>query len=192
MSMNYFEVEQEPVKRDKKRTLGLIIKIFAIVLVILSIILIIYGFIPHDRVPTTRKTLQGGNVAIYYGIPVKESDILVVDFMVEGNDVSFYLTYEQAWSEGNRDYLLKKDHVRTGEMQINIEKSGYYYLNFESNDPSSSSSFQVDLSYKVMDRYSPLHILLGIVCLIGGLLLTLQYHLLKKKPSDIESDYIRL
>ena len=99
MRMNYIEVEQEPIKRDKKRSIGLIIKIFAMVLVILSIILLIYGFIPHDRVPTTHKTLQGGNVACYSGISVKKSDILVVDFMVEGNDVSFYLTYEQAWSD---------------------------------------------------------------------------------------------
>lgn len=192
MRMNYIEVEQEPPKRDKQRTLGLIIKIFAVVLVILSIIFLIYGLIPHDRVETTHKTLQGGYVGCYKGIPANEGDILEVDFTVVGNDVSFYLTYEQAWCEGNHDYLVKRDHVRSGNLQINIEKSGEYFLNFESNDPSSSSSFYVDLSYKIMDRFSPLYIILGIAFLIGGLILTLKYHSFKKKPSDIESDYIRL
>ncbi len=115
-----------------------------------------------------------------------------MDYTVIGNDVSFYLTYDQAWCEGNHDYLEKKDHVRSGHLKIDIDKSGEYFLNFESNDPSSSSSFYVDLSYKIMDRYSPLYIILGIALLIGGLILTLKYYLLKKKPSDIESDYIRL
>ena len=191
MRMNYLEVEQEPVKGDKTRTLGLIIKIFAIVLVILSIVLLIYGLIPHDRVETTDTTLSGG-VGCYKRILANKGDILVVDFELDVNDVSFYLTYGGAWCEGNHDYLEKKDHVRSGHLQINIDKSGYYYLNFESNDPSSSSSFHVDLSYKIMDRFSPLHIILGIASLIGGLILTLKYHLFKKKPSDIESDYIRL
>jgi len=189
--MNYLEVEQEPPKRDKTRTTGLIIKVFAIVLVILSIVFLIYGLIPHDRVETTDTSLSGG-VGCYKRILANEGDILVVDFTVVGNDVSFYLTYEQAWCEGNRDYLEKKDHVRSGHLQINIEKSGEYYLNFENNDPSSSSSFYVDLSYKIMDRFSPLYIVLGIALLIVGLILTLKYHSIKKKPSDIESDYIRL
>jgi hypothetical protein len=191
MRMNYFDDDLESTKRDKTSTLGLLIKVFAIVLVVISLIFLIYGLIPHDRVPTTHTTLSGG-VGCYKGIPANEGDIMVVDFDVEGNDVSFYLTYGECWSEGNHDYLEKKDHVRSGHLQINIDKTGDYFLNFENNDPSSSSSFNVDLSYKVMDRYSPLHIILGIAFLGGGLILTIIYLWLKKKPSAKEPEYIRL
>lgn len=190
MRMNYIEVEEEPVKRDKTRTSRLIVKIFAIVLIILSIVFLIFGLIPQDRVEKTDTTLSGG-VGSYKMILVNEGDILVVDFVVDGNDVSFYITYGGAWIDGNRDYIVKKEHVRSGHLQINIENSGEYFLNFENNDPSSSS-FNVDLSYKIMDRFSPFYIILGIASLIGGLILYLKYHLMKKKPSEIDSDYIRL
>lgn len=188
--MYNFDDEPEPVKRDKNLTLGIIIKIFAIVLIILSIILLIYGLIPHDRVETTHAKLTGG-VACYKGIPANKGDIMVVDFTVEDNYVSFYLTYGEAWCDGNYDYLEKKEHVRSGHIEINIEKSGEYFLNFESNNPSSPS-FNVDLSYKIMDRYSPLHIILGAITLATGLILTIIFLWLKKKPTAIESEYIRL
>jgi len=192
MRTNNYGDDLETTAKSKSKLIGTIIKILAVVLIIVSIILLLYGLMPHERVSVKNKTLEGGHVGCYSGILADKGDILVIDFVVEGSDVAFYLTYGQAWCEGNYDALEQKDHVRSGHLKINIEKTGYYYLSFESNDPSSSSSFSVDLSYEIMDRYSPLHIVLGIASLVGGLILTIIYTWVKKRPTVLETEYIRL
>lgn len=192
MRTNHYEDDLDTTAKSKSKIIGTIIKIIAVVLIIVSIILLLFGLMPHERVSVKNKTLEGGYVGCYSGISADKGDILIIDFVVEGSDVAFYLTYGQAWCEGNHDALEQKDHVRDGHLEINIEKTGYYYLNFESNDPSSSTSFNVDLSYKIMDRYSPLHIVLGMASLGGGLILTIIYTWVRKKPAVLEPEYIRL
>lgn len=190
MRMNHFDDEDESEVSAKIRRIRIVVKVSAIVLVVLSLVLLIYGLIPHDRV-VSHKSLQGGYVGIYYGIPANKGDIMVIDYEVTGSDTAFYLTYDEAWSEGNQDYIEKRDHARIGHFEVDVERTGLYYLNFESNDPSSSASFNVDLGYKIKDRYSPLHIVLGASALAAALILTFIY-LWLKKASILERKYIRL
>ncbi|UCG68702.1 MAG: hypothetical protein JSV09_12995 [Thermoplasmata archaeon] len=177
---------------EKKEWMNIIIKVLAIILVVLSMILLIWGLIPHDRVDPTNKTLQGGYTGCYTGVEAKKGDILEIKYYIDGADVTFYLTYGQAWSPGSNDYVKKIEHASSARFQVDIDKSGIYYLNFNCNDPSSSGSFDVDLTYKIMDRYSPIYIVFSVISLVGALILTVIYLWLKKRPPRSDRDYIRL
>jgi hypothetical protein len=182
----------KPTPSDKDKWMSTIIKVSAVILVILSIILLIIGLMPHDRVEPTDKTLQGGYSQCYTRIEAKKGDILEMEYEIDGADVAFYLTYGEPWSPGSTDYIEKIEHASSARLQINLDNSGYYYLNFNCNDPSNTGGFNVDLTYKIMDRYSPMHIMFSVLSLVGALILTIIYLWLKKRPSQMERDYIRL
>ncbi len=177
------------VKRRKKRT---ILKGLALIMIIVGILLLIFGLLPQERVVVSNKQLQGGYINCFSAIDANEGDILVIDYSIEGPDVTFYLSYEEPCSEDNRDYIEKRDHARNDHLEIDIETTGTYYFTFERNDPASSESFYVDLSYKIMDRYSPVYIILGIMFIILGIVLLIANLILKRRGQDMERDYIRI
>ncbi len=167
MGSNY---DHDPHEAGGKiRVIRIIILICAIILIVLSVVLLIWGLIPHDKVVQSNNLEN--EMACFWGIPADKDDILVIDYIVEGIDVNFYLTYDKCWQEGNVDPIVEKEHARSDHFEVEITKSGYYYMNFESNDPSSQGKFYVDVNYKIMDKYSPLHIAFGVVCLIVAFIL---------------------
>jgi hypothetical protein len=184
------DIKHTPKERDK--LMGKIIKLTAGILVILSLILLIFGLMPHERVEPTEKSLQGGYTQCYSSIEAKKGDILEIEYEIDGADVTFYLTYNQPWSTGSEDYIEKIEHASSARLQVIIEKSGFYYLTFNCNDPSTSGSFNVDLTYRILDRYSPLYIMLSVLLLVVALVLTIIYLWQKKRPPKSDRDYIRL
>jgi uncharacterized membrane protein len=165
MRMDYYQEPSTPPSKEPSGKLRQIIRVIAIVLVVVSIILIIYGLIPYEKVSNNR-TLQGG-LSCSSGIDVNEGDILVIDFEVDGPDVDFYLTYEQPYDEDDQDYIEKVEHATDEHLEVNIKKSGF--------------------------RYSLVYILLGVILLAIGLVLTLLQHFLKKGPLLSDQDqYIRI
>jgi hypothetical protein len=191
MRMDYYQEPETPPTKEPSGRLRMIIRIIAIVLVVVSIILIVYGLIPYEKVSNDR-TLQGG-ISCSSGVDVDEGDILVIDFTVDGPSVDFYLTFEQPYDEDDNGYVKKIEHATDEHLEVNIEKSGFYYFNFGCNEPSSSQGFLVDLNYKILGRYSLIHILLGVIFLVVGLVLTMLQHFLKKGPLLSEQDqYIRI
>jgi preprotein translocase subunit SecG len=182
-------IQGKPSKKNK--TFGRIIKIMAFVLLILSIVFIILGLMPQTKYEVS-KPLQPVEVGSSHAVDLEKGEILVLDYSVEGKDAAFYLTYGDPWDPGNGDYIEKKDHASIDHFEIEAENSGLHYLNFQSNDPSSHGTFQVDLHYKVMSRFTPTYIILGITFLIVGLGLALFYLWWKKKPHMLGDEYIRL
>ncbi len=176
----------------KNRALSLILTILTVILIVLSIVFIVYGLIPRERVPVSDKPLQGGSISCASTIEAYKGDILVIDYTVYGKDVAFYLTYDELWGEGNNDYIEKIDYASSDHIEIEVKNSGFYWVNFEAYEPSSPETFSVDLSYKVMSRYSPLHIVLGVASLVMAIILIIVSHWVKKRPSKQERDYIRL
>ena len=77
-------------------------------------------------------------------------------------------------------------------LEYEAERTGFYYLNFETNDPSTTGTFQVDIEYKIITRFTPTYIIMGITALIVGIGLALFYLWWKKKPHMLEDEYIRL
>ena len=151
-----------------------IFKVLALILIVISIILVVFGLLPHDRVPLTDKQLPGGYLGCASTIEANKGDIVIMDYEIEeGTNVDFYLTYAESWRNGNHDYIEKNEHDESGHFEIDIEKSGTYFLNFENSNPSSSEQFPVSLSYKVMNRYSPAHVVFGVILFAVGLILTL-------------------
>ncbi|UCE73099.1 MAG: hypothetical protein JSV56_08645 [Methanomassiliicoccales archaeon] len=178
---------------DKTKIIKFILKFIAIDFLILSIILIVFGLMPHEKIVVNNKPLQPVEIACSHAIELDKGEILVIDYVVQGKDVAFYLTYGDPWQEGNYAYLVKRDHAGNDHIELDAEKSGFYYLNFESNDPSTTGTFSVDLSYKIMDRYSPMYVILGGTSLSFGVLFTILYLWLKKKSAgDEEDEYIRI
>ena len=155
----YVEPEIEVKPSKKNITLGRIIKILALVFLILSITFIILGLMPQTKYGV-KKPLQPVEVATSHAVDLQKGEILVLDYSVEGKDASFYLTYSVPWSAGSGDYIEKNDHAVVDHLEYEADKTGFYYLNFESNDPSTSGTFQVDLEYQpsetITDRL-PLH-----------------------------------
>ncbi|UCE37293.1 MAG: hypothetical protein JSW00_17750 [Thermoplasmata archaeon] len=189
----YLDEENAPEKDSKNNKLGLVLKAIAMIMLILSLVLLAYGLIPQEKFPPRSKHLQGGNTGCFTRIDANEGDILIIDYTVVGTDVSFYLTYGESWCEGNYDYIVKSDSARDDHFEVNIKETGYYYLSFERNEVSNTDSFEVDLSYKILSRFSPLYLVLGAICLIIGIVLTVIYLVLKRKPSLSEEDsYIRI
>lgn len=178
--------------RKKNRAILPLFKILAVVLIAISILLLIYGLIPHERTSVSDESIQGGCLGCASTIYAKKGDILILDYEVTGGDVNFYLTFDESWRSGNRDYIVKKDHAVDDHREIEIENSGYYYLNFESNDPDSSVSFNVNYSYKLLDKYSPLYIILGVISLVCAFILIIIGGKLKRKPLVVETEYIRI
>ncbi len=191
MNMNYLEVEDISSPDPKIHRIGIILKALALILVVVSVILLVYGLIPNERIASHRDL--GGYSGSSSTIEANKGDIMVIDYEVDGNDVAFYLTYGESWDSGNHDYIEKKDHARFDHFEINVKKSGLYYLNFVNNNPSTSGGFTVDLNYIIMNRYSPLHIIFGVAALVIGLVLTIIYLRFEKRPPILESDsFIRL
>jgi hypothetical protein len=182
-------MQGKPSKKNK--TFGRIIKIAALNFLILSILLIILGLLPTTKYAVS-KEFQEVPVGFSQAVELEKGEVLVIDYSVEGKDSAFYLTYATPWSSGNRDYIEKTDHAGLDHFEVEADKTGFYYMNFQSNDPSSQGTFQVDLEYKVVDRFTPTYIILGITALIVGLGLALFYMWWKKKPHMLEDDYIRL
>lgn len=189
--MDYYQEPSTTPPKESSGKLRFIIRLIAIILVVVSILLIIYGLIPYEKVSSSR-ILQGG-ISCSSGIDVNEGDILIIDFDVDGPDIDFYLTYERPFDEDEPDYVEKVEHATSEHLEVNIKKSGYYYFNFGCNDPSSSQGFTVDLTYKILGRYSLVYILLGVIFLAVGLVLTMLQHFLKKGPLLSDQDqYIRI
>jgi hypothetical protein len=164
----------------------------ALSFILSSILLIILGLIPQDKLIVKDKQLQPVEIGISESIELDKGDILILDYAVEGKDAAFYLTYGDPWSAGNQNYIEKKDHARLDHFEIEAENSGFYYLNFQTNDATSSGTFQVTLDYRVQSRFSPIYIFFGIVSLVIGLALTIFYTWLKKSPHVLEDEYIRI
>jgi hypothetical protein len=183
------EIEVKPSK--KNINMGRIIRILALVFLILSITFIILGLMPQTKY-VVKKPLQPVEVATSHAVDLQKGEILVLDYSVEGKDAAFYLTYSVPWSSGGVDYIEKNDHAVVDHLEYEADKTGFYYLNFESNDPSTSGTFQVDLEYKVVSRFTPTLIIIGITALIVGVGLALIYLWWKKKPHMMEDEYIRL
>jgi hypothetical protein len=184
------EIEVQPSKKNKR--FGRIIKLMALNFLVLSILLIILGLLPQNKVVVSDYALQPVEVATSSAIEMEKGEILVIDYSVEGKDAAFYLTYGESWASGNHDYIAKRDHANLDHFEIDAEKTGFYYLNFESNNPSTQGTFQVTLSYKIMTRFTPLYIIYGVTALIVGMGLAIFYLWWKKKPHMMGDEYIRL
>jgi hypothetical protein len=178
MGSNYKHYPHE--QSGKIRATRITLKIIAIILIILSIVLIIWGLLPHEKI--VQNSDLGGPVACFQGIEAEKGDILVIDYVIEGIDVNFYLTYDRCWQEGNVDPIVEKEHARNDHFEVEITKSGNYYMNFEKSGSSNQGTFDVDLNYKIMDKYSPLHIALGVVCLVVAFILIIISVKLKHYP----------
>jgi hypothetical protein len=190
MQRPYHEPEIEIKPSKKNKTMGRIIKIMALNLLILSILLMILGLLPQTRDPVS-KAFQPVEVATSEGVTLEKGEILVVDYYIEGKDTSFYLTIGQPWQSSGENYLVKREHSVTDHIEYEAQWSGLYYMNFESKD-SSSETFQVEMDYKIVTRFTPIYILMGVTALIVGVGLAVFYIWWKKKPHMMEDDYIRL
>lgn len=179
-------------KESKNRKSRTVIKILAVIFVVIAIILIVIGLMPSDRIPRTDRELQGGYLNCFTGIYAEKGDILVIDYTVYGSDVAFYLTADESYCEGNLDYIEKSDHAVNDHFEVNVEKSGYYYMSFESNEPSNTETFTVELSYKLMNTYSPLHLIGGVMSLACGLVFTILFFVLRKRDVVPVQEYIRI
>jgi hypothetical protein len=178
----------KPSKKNK--TMGRIIKIMAFNFLILSIVLIVFGLLPQSRHPVSR-TFQPVEVATSEAVDLEKGEILVIDYYIEGKDTSFYLTIGNPWQSSGGNYLEKREHSVTDHIEYEAPWSGLYYMNFESTD-SSSETFQVEMDYKIVTRFSPFYILMGVTALIVGVGLAVFYIWWKKKPHMMEDEYIRL
>lgn len=139
------------------------------------------------------KPMNGIPVAASQAVELQKGEVLVIEYSVEGKDAAFYLTYGSPWSSGNNEYIVKMDHAGLDHFEVEADKTGFYYMNFQSNDPSSHGTFDVDpLNYKVVTRFTPTYIIFGITSLIVGLGLALFYIGWKKKPHLLEDEYIRI
>jgi hypothetical protein len=187
---NGHHIEVKPSKKNKR--IRLLIRLIALNFIIWSILLIILGLMPQDKLVVENKELQPVEIGISESVELEKGEILILDYSLEGKDAAFYLTYGDPWSSSNQEYLEKKDHASLDHFEIEAENSGFYYLNFQSNDVSSSGTFQVTMSYKVQSRFSPIYIFFGIVSLVIGLALTIFYVWLKKSPHVLEDEYIRI
>lgn len=184
-------IEVKPSKKNKR--FGTLIKLMALNFLVLSILLIVLGLVPQQKPGgVSDYPLQAVEVGTSHAVDIEKGEILIIDYSVEGKDAAFYLTYGDSWSSGNHDYIVKKDHATIDHFEIDVDKTGFYYLNFESNTPSSQGTFQVTLSYKILTRFTPFYIISGITSLLVGLGLTIFYLWWKKKPHMLEDEYIRL
>lgn len=184
-------IEVQPSKKNKR--FGTLVKLMALNFLILSILLIVLGLIPQQKPGgVSDYALQAVEVGTSHAVDIEKGEILIIDYSVEGKDTAFYLTYGESWSSGNHDYIEKKDHATIDHFEVDIDKTGFYYLNFESNAPSSQGTFQVTLSYKILTRFTPFYIISGITSLLVGLGLTIFYLWWKKKPHMMEDEFIRL
>lgn len=194
MNLSHHHDENSATPPPKKGKIGALLKILALIFVVLAIILLIYGLIPHEKFSVSDENKQGGYSGCATSILAKKGDIMIVDYEVQGGDVTFYLTYNELWKGEGQDYIIKRENTITGHLEMDIEKSGFYYLNFENNDPSQYDTFNVNLSYKVMSRYSPMYIIMGVVSLVIAFALIILGAKLKKRPIVVveEEPYIRL
>jgi hypothetical protein len=184
-------IEVKPSKKNKR--FGTLVKLMAVNFLILSILLIVLGLIPQQKPGGVDEyPLQPVEVGTSHAVDIEKGEILIIDYSVEGKDASFYLTYGNSWSSGNHDYIVKKDHATIDHFEVDIDKTGFYYLNFEGNPSSPQGTFQVTLSYKILTRFTPFYIISGITSLLVGLGLTIFYLWWKKKPHMMEDEYIRL
>jgi hypothetical protein len=183
-------IQGKPSKKNK--AFGRIIKSMALGSLILSILFIMMGLLLPQTLHGASKPIYGISVASSEALEVQKGEILVIDYSVEGKDAAFYLTYGAPWSTENQDYIVKMDHAGLDHFEVEAEKTGFYFMNFQSNDPSSHGTFNVDLEYKVISRFTPTYIILGITALIVGLGLALFYMGWKKKPHMLEDEYIRI
>jgi hypothetical protein len=182
-------IEVQPSKKNKR--FGRIIKLWALSFLIISILLIIFSLVPQEKLVVKNYALQPVEVGISHAIDVEKDEMLIIDYSIEGKDTAFYLTYGESWALGNHDYIEKREHSSLGHFEIDADKTGFYYLNFESSS-SSSGTFQVTLNYKIMTRFTPFYFISGITSLLVGLALAIFYLWWKKKPHMLEDDYIRL
>ncbi len=190
MQPPYYEPELDIKPSKKNKTMGRIIKIMAFNFLILSIILIIFGLLPQARSPVS-KTFQPVEVATSEAVDLEKGEIIVVDYYIEGKDTSFYLTFERPWQSSAGNYLEKREHSVTDHIEYEAQWAGLYYLNFESKD-SSSETFQVEMDYKIVTRFTPIYFIMGATSLIIGVGLAVFYIWWKKKPHMLEDEYIRL
>jgi hypothetical protein len=158
-------------------------RICAVIFIALSIILIIIGLLPHDRIVVENREFTDG-FSYGYAIEANKGDILIIDYELEGNDAAFYLTYTTSYQQGNRDYILMREHAYNNHFELDVKKSGLYWLNFESNAVTGSNPgiFSVKLSYRVMSRYSLTYVGYSIITLVIGVLMIILYSRVREKP----------
>jgi len=178
---HYLDPPRAP--RDIKRLISITARVLAAVFVVLSIILIIIGLLPHDRIVVEDREFTDG-FSYGYAVDANKGDILIIDYELEGNDAAFYLTYQTSYQQGNRDYILMREHAYNNHFELDVKKSGLYWFNFESNAVSDTNPglFSVKLSYRVMSRYTPTYVGYGIVTLIIGVLMIILYSRVREKP----------
>lgn len=172
---------REPI--NVKKLISQTTKVFAVIFIILSIILIIIGLLPHDRIVVKNREFTDG-FSYGYAIDANKGDILIIDYELTGNDAAFYLTYGSSFQQGNQDYILVREHAYNNHFEHDVKKSGMYWLNFESNAVTATNPglFSVKLSYRIMSRYSPTYVGYGIISLIIGVLMIITYSRVREKP----------
>ena len=166
-----------------KRLIAHAARVCAVIFIALSIILIIIGLLPHDRIVVENREFKDG-FSYGYAINANIGDIIIIDYELSGNDAAFYLTYATSYQQGNRDYIFMREHAYNNHFELDVKKSGLYWINFESNAVTDTNPglFSVKLSYRVMSRYSPTHVGLGIISLIIGVLMIILYSRVREKP----------
>ena len=167
----------------ERRLIAQAARICAVIFIVLSIILIIIGLLPHDRIVVENREFTDG-FSYGYAIDANVGDIIIIDYELDGNDAAFYLTYATSYQQGNRDYILMREHAYNNHFEHDVKKSGHYWINFESNAVTDTNPglFNVKLSYRVMSRYSPTHVGFGIISIIIAVLMIILYSRVREKP----------
>ncbi len=104
MTMEAGRQQMEPTHKPpgEHRIIAQAARVCAVIFIVLSIILIIIGLLPHDRIVVENREFTDG-FSYGYAIEVNKGDILIIDYELDGNDAAFYLTYTSSFQQGNRD-----------------------------------------------------------------------------------------